>query len=84
MNKQRGVTELEKAAIIEQIKWSQPMGLKKWADVFGTYSNTMQAWFKNQIVRNKQMSPRIWRVAVKDLPADLVINAFPGASLPKA
>lgn len=81
-SKKQGMTELEKAAIIEQLKWAQPLGLKRLALMFDVHPNTMRKWLKKQVVRNEQMSPRYWRVAIEDLPADLVINALCGTALP--
>jgi len=65
---------------VESIKWSQPLGLKQWCAVFGlnykTQRNTLRRWFRDQTIRNKQVSPRYWRVAVCELPGELVAQAL--------
>jgi hypothetical protein len=80
--KRRHLSESEREAIIAQLKWSQPLGLTKWAKIYGVHPNTMRAWLKDQVVRNERMSPRFWRIAIEDLPADLVLNALAGTTLP--
>jgi len=54
------------------VQWSQPMGIEKWAQIFKVHKNTMSEWFKNNTIENKHVSDRKWRVALHELPADLV------------
>jgi transposase-like protein len=70
------VTDREVVAIVEQLKWSQPMGLCAWAIIFGVHRNTMRKWLDEQTVKNQRMSPRMWRVAIEELPADLVVRVL--------
>ena len=56
---------------ISQVQWSHPMGLKELSQIFEVHRNTMSKWLKNQTVRNRQLSPRKWEVAVFELPYDL-------------
>ena len=58
--------------ILSQLQWTRPLGLKKWADMFEVHPNTMRIWFKKQYISNKQISPRMWRVAFEELPAEYV------------
>ena len=53
------------------IRWSLPMGLKQLANIFEVHRNTMSNWLKNQIICNRQISPRKWRVAVFELPNEM-------------
>lgn len=57
---------------ITKVKWSQPMGIKSLSQIFDVHRNTMSKWLKNQIVCNRQISPRRWEVATYELPYDLV------------
>jgi hypothetical protein len=50
-------------------EWSEPDSPSQWARLFGVHYNTMIAWLKRQIVRNKQVTPRRYRIAVDELPA---------------
>ena len=74
--KKRNLTESEKIAIIKQLKWSGPESLKKWAEAYKVHPNTMHRWLKDDVLINQQVSPRRWRIAIEDLPGDLVINAL--------
>ena len=56
---------------LSKMKWSHPMGLKELSQIFDVHRNTMSKWLKNQTVRNRQLSPRKWEVAVFELPYDL-------------
>ena len=56
---------------ISNIQWCHPMGLKELSQIFDIHRNTMSKWLKNQTVRNRQLSPRKWEVAVFELPYDL-------------
>jgi len=72
----RQVTEREEAAILQELKWSAPVGVKHWARIFDVHPNTMRKWLRNGVIRNEQLSPRRWRVAMEDLPAELVVNVL--------
>ena len=74
--KQIPLSETKQAAIIEQLKWSQPAGLKIWAEIFGRHRNTMRKWLDHQTIRNEHMSPRLWRVAIEELPTELVLSVL--------
>ena len=76
MRSKHNLTEPEKIAIIKQLKWSGPLGLNKWAEMYDVHPNTMRGWLKNDVLINEQISPRRWRIAIEDLPGDLVINAL--------
>ena len=56
---------------ITKVKWSHPMGLKELSQIFEIHRNTMSKWLKNQVIRNRQLSPRRWEVAMYELPYDL-------------
>jgi hypothetical protein len=51
-----------------KIKWSKPMALKDLAHSFSIHRNTLREWLTNQTIRNEQLSPRFWRVAIHDFP----------------
>lgn len=57
---------------VTKVKWSHPMGLKSLSQIFDVHRNTMSKWLKNQIICNRQLSPRRWEVAIYELPYDLV------------
>jgi hypothetical protein len=61
---------------LDKIIWSQPLNLKKWCLIFDIdykkSRNTLAQWFKDQTIRNRQVSPRYWRVHIEDLPAEYV------------
>ena len=56
---------------ISNVRWTHPMGLKEMSQIFDIHRNTMSKWLKNQTVRNRQLSPRKWEVAIFELPYDL-------------
>jgi len=56
------------ATPINSVEWSRPKAKKFWADIFDLHVNTMAAWLKNQTIRNEQVSPRKWRVDIRELP----------------
>ncbi|MBN2588311.1 MAG: hypothetical protein JXA96_00485 [Sedimentisphaerales bacterium] len=47
------------------------MGLKELSQIFDVHRNTMSKWLKDQIICNRQLSPRKWEVATFELPYDL-------------
>ncbi|MBN2182492.1 MAG: hypothetical protein JW715_11320 [Sedimentisphaerales bacterium] len=51
-----------------EVKWSRPMGLKELSQIFEVHRTTMSKWLKDQVVCNRQLSPRKWEVAVFELP----------------
>lgn len=53
-------------------QWSTPMNLTRSSKVFGRHRNTMRRWFKEQIIRNKKVSARLYRVDISELPAEVV------------
>lgn len=53
---------------ITEAKWSQPMGLKELSQIFEVHRNTMAKWLKDQVICNRQLSPRKWEVAIYELP----------------
>ena len=57
---------------VTKIKWSRPMGLKQLSQIFEVHRNTMAKWLKDQVICNRQLSPRRWEVAIFELPYNLV------------
>ena len=55
---------------VTKFKWSHPMGLKGLSQIFEVHRNTMAKWLKDQVICNRQMSPRRWEVAVFELPIE--------------
>ena len=53
---------------VTKVRWSHPMGLKELSQIFEVHRNTMAKWLKDQVICNRQMSPRRWEVAVFELP----------------
>ena len=56
---------------ISKVRWTHPMGLKELSQIFDIHRNTMSKWLKDQTLRNRQLSPRKWEVAIFELPYDL-------------
>ena len=56
---------------ISNVQWSHPMGLKELSNIFDVHRNTMSKWLKEQIICNRQLSPRKWEVAKFEFPYDL-------------
>jgi hypothetical protein len=56
---------------VTKMKWSHPMGLKELSQIFEVHRNTLAKWLKEQIICNRQLSPRRWEVAIFELPYDL-------------
>jgi len=76
MKAKRQFSQRDVVAVVEQLRWSQPMKLSDWAAIFHVHRNTMRKWLDNQIIKNQQISPRMWRVAIEELPSELVLQAF--------
>ena len=76
MGKKRNLTESDKIAIIKQLKWSAPLKVCQLADMYGVHTNTMHKWPNNDVLKSQQVSPRRWRIAIEDVPGELVINAL--------
>ena len=57
---------------ITKTKWSQPMGLKGLSQIFDVHRNTMSKWLRDQIICNRQLSPRRWRVASYEMPDSML------------
>ena len=53
---------------VTKVKWSHPMGLKELSLIFEVHRNTMAKWLKDQVICNRQLSPRRWEVAISELP----------------
>ncbi|MEJ2648775.1 MAG: hypothetical protein P8016_10255 [Sedimentisphaerales bacterium] len=53
-----------------QIKWSRPMNIEELAQIYHVHRNTMSKWLRDQVICNRQLSPRRWQVAKYDLPDD--------------
>lgn len=52
--------------------WTRPLGIKKWAAVFGVSESSIRRWFKANKYENKKISDRKWSILYKDLPAEVV------------
>jgi hypothetical protein len=52
----------------KRTRWSKPDFPKQWARVFRVSRNEMVRWLKDGKIRNIQVSPRKYRIAVEDLP----------------
>ena len=57
---------------VTKTRWSHPMGIKELSQIFDVHRNTMSEWLNNQIICNRQLSPRRWEVAMYELPQDSV------------
>ena len=55
---------------INKVKWTQPMTIKELSQIFDVHRNTLSKWLKNQVITNRQLSPRRWEVAEFELPKD--------------
>lgn len=51
-----------------KIKWSRPMCIEEMSKIYNIHRNTMSKWLKDQIICNRQLSPRKWQVATYELP----------------
>ena len=56
---------------VTKVKWSRPMGLKELSLIFEVHRSTMAKWLKDQVICNRQLSPRRWEVAIFELPYNL-------------
>jgi len=79
--KGRNLTELEKVAILDDLRWSELMGLKNWALVFGDIdTRMMRSLFEkggeNGGITNQQMSPRLWRVPLFEIPFERIFDIY--------
>ena len=54
-----------------KVEWSHPMGLKELSQVFDVHRGTMAKWLKDQVILNRQLSPRRWEIAVFELPYNI-------------
>ena len=57
-----------------KVKWSHPMSIKELSLTFDVHRNTMSKWLKDQVICNRQLSPRRWEVAIYELPNDFEIE----------
>ena len=55
---------------ITQIKWSYPMSIEELSRIYNVHRNTMSKWLKEQVIKNRQLSPRRWQIAKYELPED--------------
>ena len=53
-----------------EIKWTQPMTIKELSQIFDVHRNTLSKWLKDQVITNRQLSPRRWEIAEFELPKD--------------
>ena len=51
-----------------EIKWSSAMSIEKLSKIYNVHRNTMSKWLKDQVITNRQLSPRKWQVAKHLLP----------------
>ena len=56
---------------LTDVKWSTPMTIKELSQIFDVHRNTLSKWLKEQVITNRQLSPRRWEVAEFELPKDL-------------
>ncbi|MBN1972142.1 MAG: hypothetical protein JW787_00775 [Sedimentisphaerales bacterium] len=56
---------------LNNIKWSHPMSIKELSQIFDVHRNTLSKWLRNQILCNRQISPRRWQIAEDDMPKDV-------------
>ena len=56
---------------LTEVKWSTPMTIKELSQIFDVHRNTLSKWLKEQVITNRQLSPRRWEVAEFELPKDL-------------
>ena len=56
---------------VAKVEWSHPMGLKELSQVFDVHRGTMAKWLKDQVILNRQLSPRRWEVALTELPYNI-------------
>ena len=51
-----------------KIIWSRAMSVEELSKIYNVHRNTMSKWLKNQVISNRQLSPRKWQVAKHLLP----------------
>ena len=61
-----------KGSYLNEIKWSHPMSIKELSQIFDVHRNTLSKWLKNQVLCNRQISPRRWQIAEYDMPKDIL------------
>ena len=44
------------------------MCIEDLSKIYNVHRNTMSKWLKDQVICNRQLSPRRWQVAKYDLP----------------
>ncbi len=59
---------------LTEIKWTQPMTIKELAQIFDVHRNTLSKWLKEQVITNRQLSPRRWKIAEFEMPKDFDRN----------
>ena len=55
---------------ITKIKWSRAMSIEELSKIYNIHRNTMSKWLKEQVICNRQLSPRKWQIAKHELPDD--------------
>lgn len=53
---------------VTQIKWSRPMSIEELSQIYNVHRNTMSKWLREQVICNRQLSPRRWQVAKYEMP----------------
>ena len=53
---------------ITKTKWSRPMCIEELSKIFNIHRNTMSKWLKEQVICNRQLSPRRWQIPKYELP----------------
>ena len=57
-----------------KIKWSRPMCVEELSKIFNVHRNTMTKWLKEQVICNRQLSPRRWQIPTDELPNGYAIE----------
>jgi hypothetical protein len=53
-----------------QTEHSMPLGVKKWADIFGVSENKLREFRDSKMYHFRQVSPRRWTLPKNELPAE--------------
>lgn len=77
--KRQKLTELEIKIILNELRWSELMGLKSWAKVFGDIGtrrmrSLFEAGGENGGITNQRMSPCLWRVPLFEIPHERTLK----------
>ena len=63
-------SEPETDPVSSRIDWSKPNSPTQWADKFGVSYNKMVELLNGDTLRVKEVSPRLFMIALDDIPAD--------------